>query len=429
MKKIILIIALVLSLISNAQQTFIDGVYNTNYGTINLTVELGIEYPNGGMIYGDYKGIGTITGISSNKAKEIVGSFHNGAAEGKFVFFCPFGKLHFFEGGISSFDGNWGYATDNKYSTNPDYIWKVTSKVAGSDAIKNVTNVWSGKWNTTQGYIILQQVGNKVTGKYHDVGNIDATYNPTTKKLTGTFTNNGNKGYLEYSFEGNSFKGKWGWTTALTGGNWDGTKHVKNNKVIANSSSSNTFNNLTASPASNLKKANDVTYECQLDYLINDPSKDIYGIGWIRFYIKNKNTNELQMIQPYMAKYLDKYGRIFEIPKAKSNDKYVIHLMNAPIRFKFNPNDYGYNSLEEMKGEAYFEFQFEVKEDGILSDEVVGKRSVKVFIENAYKIERKLYSDLSTAAIGKDEVKPGFFRIQGDHNVVDYGVYYSSKKL
>lgn len=237
MKKIILIFALVFSFNSNAQ-SFSDGVYNTNYGTINLTFEQGFEYPNGGIVYGDYKGIGTITGSTANVGKEIVGNFHNGAAEGKFIFFSPSGKQHFFDSGITSFNGNWGYGTDNKYSTNPDYIWKVTSKAGGSDAVKNVTNVWSGKWNTTQGYIILQQVGNKVTGKYHDVGNIDATYNPSTKKLTGTFTNNGKKGYLEYSFEGNSFKGKWGWTTALSGGNWDGTKHVKNNKVIVTSTTS-----------------------------------------------------------------------------------------------------------------------------------------------------------------------------------------------
>lgn len=237
MKKIVLIFAIVFSFNSNAQ-SFSDGVYNTNYGTINLTFEQGFEYPNGGIVYGDYKGIGTITGSTANVGKEIVGNFHNGAAEGKFIFFSPSGKQHFFDSGITSFNGNWGYGTDNKYSTNPDYIWKVTSKAGGSDAVKNVTNVWSGKWNTTQGYIILQQVGNKVTGKYHDVGNIDATYNPATKKLTGTFTNNGKKGYLEYSFEGNSFKGKWGWTTALSGGNWDGTKHVKNNKVIVTSTTS-----------------------------------------------------------------------------------------------------------------------------------------------------------------------------------------------
>lgn len=241
MKKIILIIALALNFISNAQ-SLTEGVFNTTFGTINLTFEQGIEYPNGGMVYGDYKGIGTITGATTNAGKELVGNFHNGAAEGKFIFFSPYGKQHFFDSGITSFTGNWGYSTDNKYSTNPDYIWKVTSKVGGKDAIKNVTNVWSGKWNTTQGYIILQQVGNKVTGKYHDVGTIDATYNPTSKKLTGTFTNNGKKGYLEYSFEGNSFKGKWGWTTALSGGNWDGTKHVKNNKVIETTSTTTNDN-------------------------------------------------------------------------------------------------------------------------------------------------------------------------------------------
>ena len=231
MKKIFLIIALALNFISNAQ-SFTEGVFNTTFGTINLTFEQGIEYPNGGMVYGDYKGIGTITGATTNAGKELVGSFHNGAAEGKFIFFSPYGKQDFFDRGITSFTGNWGYSTDNKYSTNPDYIWKVTSKVGGKDAIKNVTNVWSGKWNTNHGYLILQQVGNKVSGKYKDVGNINATYNSSTQKLTGTFTNGGKTGYIEFNFEGNSFNGKWGWSTAMTEGKWEGTKHLKTNKEV-----------------------------------------------------------------------------------------------------------------------------------------------------------------------------------------------------
>ncbi len=99
MKKIITLLLWAIGTQTFAQ-SFSDGVYSTNFGTINLTFEQGFEYPNGGIVYGDYKGIGTITGSTTNVGKEIVGSFHNGAAEGKFIFFSPTGKQHFFDSGI-----------------------------------------------------------------------------------------------------------------------------------------------------------------------------------------------------------------------------------------------------------------------------------------------------------------------------------------
>jgi hypothetical protein len=249
MKKAILFFLAIIGLQTYAQ-SLSEGVYNTNYGTINLTFEVGFDYPNGGMVYGDYKDNGTITGSTLNNGKEIAGSFHNGAAEGKFIFFSPPGKQHFFDSGISTFNGNWGYGTDNKFSTNPNHIWNSTGKKAGKEAIKNVTNVWSGKWNTTDGNIILQQVGKKVTGTYKGIGTVDATYNPQTKKLVGTFYNNNTKktGHFEFNFEGNSFKGKWGWNTSMTDGIWDGTKNIKNNKELPKSTtqtSSSTSNSGT----------------------------------------------------------------------------------------------------------------------------------------------------------------------------------------
>lgn len=249
MRKIITVLLLFIGL-QNSAQSMSDGVYSTNFGTINLTFEVGNEYPNGGMVYGDYKNNGTITGSTANNGKEIIGTFHNGAAEGKFIFFSPSGKQHFFDNGITSFNGNWGYGTDNKYSNNPDYIWKATSKTAGKEAIKNVINVWSGKWNTTDGNLILQQIGNKVTGTYKGIGTVNATYTPQTRKLKGTFYNNNSKktGHFEFNFEGNSFKGKWGWNTSMTDGIWDGTKNIKNNKELPKSTtqtSSSTSNSGT----------------------------------------------------------------------------------------------------------------------------------------------------------------------------------------
>lgn len=244
MKKAILFFVAIIGLQTYAQ-SLSEGVYNTNFGTINLTFEVGFDYPNGGMVYGDYKDNGTITGSTLNNGKEIAGSFHNGAAEGKFIFFSPSGKQHFFDSGISTFNGNWGYGSDNKFSANPDHIWNSTGKKAGKEAIKNVTNVWSGKWNTTDGNIILQQVGKKVTGTYKGIGTVDATYNPQTKKLVGTFYNNNTKkaGHFEFNFEGNSFKGKWGWTAAMTSGAWNGDKHVKNNKELPKATTQTTSTN------------------------------------------------------------------------------------------------------------------------------------------------------------------------------------------
>lgn len=313
MKKIITLLLWAIGTQTFAQ-SFSDGVYSTNFGTINLTFEQGFEYPNGGIVYGDYKGIGTITGSTTNVGKEIVGSFHNGAAEGKFIFFSPTGKQHFFDSGITSFNGNWGYEIDNKYSTNPDYIWKVTNKTAGKDAIKNVTNVWSGKWNTTQGYIILQQVGNKVTGKYHDVGTIEATYNASTKKLTGTFTNKGQKGHLEFTFEGNSFKGKWGWTTAMTGGNWNGDKHVKNNKVIATTSTSTNVQQGLSSNSNNQNPVQDDFIKIRVravyaegrtsDGITFKGNLDLYG--FVRFELKKLTASSSTLVKSFgdKSKYL-----------------------------------------------------------------------------------------------------------------------------
>jgi hypothetical protein len=427
MKKIILILLVFLSVKVFAQSST-DGIYNTTFGTISLTFETGYEYPNAGIVYGDYKDNGTLTGSTQNNAVELQGNFHNGAAEGKFIFLCPGNKTSFFDQGITSFNGFWGYGTDNKYSDNPNYKWNVLSKISGRETIKNSTNVWSGKWNTTDGNLILQQVGNKVTGTYKGIGTIDAVYSKQTRKLKGKFKNTSTQqtGFFEFIFNGNSFTGKWGWTAAMADGEWNGTKHVKNNKELPKLSS-----NTTAPPANtsttsnqvvtNLKKANDVTYECQLDYLRGGYSQDIYGIGWIRLYIMNKNTGKMDMVKPHLFNYLDKYGRVFEIPKEKAVDNAIKSLMPAPIRFKFNPNDYGYNSLDEMKGEAYFEFIFEVKIDGILSDEIAGKKSVRTYIENANIRRRDLSETILLAA------EPGFFEIEYDDE--DYGIYYSVKKI
>jgi hypothetical protein len=301
MRKISTLLLLFIGL-QNSAQSMSDGVYSTNFGTINLTFEVGNEYPNGGMVYGDYKNNGTITGSTFNNGKEIAGSFHNAAAEGKFIFFAPSGKQHFFDSGITSFNGNWGYGTDNKYSTNPDFIWKATNKTAGKEAIKNVTNVWSGKWNTTDGNLILQQVGNKVTGTYKGIGTVNATYTPQTRKLKGTFYNNNTKktGHFEFNFEGNSFKGKWGWTSAMTDGVWNGTKNVKNNKTIVAAQSTTNTQTTGLTTTTNTATTKEVKYRISLVQATSGlyqstRNPELYGFVSIQVYrVTNGNRQEIK---------------------------------------------------------------------------------------------------------------------------------------
>ncbi|GEM_PF-5332570 len=227
MKKITVILSLLIAGVFYGQSVQPYGTYSTTWGDIRVVSETGFEYPGGGIFYGDFKDKGTIVGYFGNNAKEIEGDFHNEADAGKFFFSASPNFIN----SPSKFYGNWGYQSNNKYSQKASDKWDGTKKNnTFPKDLKN--NVWSGKWNTNFGYLILQQVGNKVSGKYKEVGNINATYNATTQKLSGTFTNEGKTGYLEFNFEGNSFKGKWGWTQAMTGGKWEGTKHLKTNKDV-----------------------------------------------------------------------------------------------------------------------------------------------------------------------------------------------------
>ncbi|UGS22896.1 hypothetical protein [Flavobacterium channae] len=239
MKKILLIIALAFSLISNAQNW--QGTFQTKFGTLKLVEE-------NGMIYGDYANNGTILAyeVIDRYKTTLNGIYFNGNERGKFQLIR------------NSYSGNYedkfiGYygASDNStciadikansknwtFTIEPNWQWTGTKQPSGQPNDLQ-TAVWNGKWNTTFGEINLEQIGKKVKGKYSNLGDIDADFDKVTKKLKGTFTNKGKKGYFEFSFEGNSFKGKWGWNTSMAEGIWDGTKVVKTNKIIATSTTS-----------------------------------------------------------------------------------------------------------------------------------------------------------------------------------------------
>lgn len=235
MKKLQLVIAIAFLFLgfNSYSQSIVDGMYNSTFGKVNMTTEFDKEFPNGSLIYGDYRENGTISGYYADFQKEIKGTFFNGSSEGKYIFLMPFTISA--NQPIKSMNGFWGYTSDNKNSTNANDKWNITEKTGSSINIKNLNNVWSGTWNTTDGNMHLVQVNKNITGRYKGIGTVTAVYNPSTRLLKGTFLNQkiNKTGYIEFYFEGNSFKGKWGWTSAMTEGNWDGTKYTKNNKELS----------------------------------------------------------------------------------------------------------------------------------------------------------------------------------------------------
>jgi hypothetical protein len=282
LKPITLLLFLLIGLQSFAQ-SIVDGIYSSTFGNVSMTTEFDKEFPNGSIIYGDYRENGTMSGFYADFQKEIKGTFFNGSSEGKYIFLLPFTMSA--NKPIDAMNGFWGYTSDNKNSANANDKWNITAKTGTPINIKNATNVWSGTWNTTDGKMHLVQVGKNVTGRYKGLGTITAVYNPSSRLLKGTFLNlnNSKSGNFEFYFEGNSFKGKWGWTAAMTGGNWDGTKEVKTNKELSKraSTTNQTVANTTTqnSPIENQKNTN------------SDPDNSIRSIKQGLRSTTNANSN------------------------------------------------------------------------------------------------------------------------------------------
>lgn len=408
-----------------AQSPTADGIYSSKYGTVNLSTEWSDQFPEGSVVYGDYREDGTITGARSRRAGAVViaGQFFNGSSFGKFVFrpvnrsvaHSSFSEL------LKGLTGYWGYDSDHDYSSDPNDEWKAELKES-MNMIKNKTNVWTGKWNTNDGPMYLWQNGNKVEGKYKGVGTITGIYNYQTNILKGKFTNNatGEHGFLEFFIRGNKFEGKWGWTSEMKELNWDGTKELKNN---SNLGTGDYFTNQVK------KQVKPYNVDFRFDYISEkthaDLEKDVYGIGWCRLVVKDKNTKQEITVQPASKPYIDKNGRVFEIPRDRSvilPDRGAYTLMNDKIRFTLHPEDYGYSSPEEMYSEAWFEVAFEAKVKGFFSDNIVGKQRVKIYLKEA-NIVRAQESDLVNTLSARPISGPGRISImKGDFTFI---IYYS----
>lgn len=379
--KKICIIGVFLLLVSfvNAQ---VSGTYKTTFGTLKLVCE-----KQNKIIYGDYGDKGTLlANLKTDYWGRIiwVGKFTNNNKQGSFEWRFEGEKMYGKWGWGDKLDGGkWNGSLMNK--TLPSTIQKA---------------VWSGEWNTTFGTLKLKQIGNKVTGKYRDLGNIKGTWNGT--KLKGTFTNKGDKGSFEFVFNCNKFTGKWGWGNKLNKGAWSGTKKLKTNDCEAR---------LTAT-----KDTKDVPkelrYRLTLDRIyvisVDDGTEgvfagyELFGIAWCRAYDENG-----KQIKPFDVTYSDRYGRFWEIlpqnyVKADELNSYKI---GKQITFDFpvkNPNE-----IDRLLKKSKIELTVELKDyDTTTSSDILGKERVTVPLNEAIK---KKYSKL---ALPSDDYGKGVIHIK-----------------
>lgn len=322
--KIKIVFLLLLLQISNwAQAQMWQGTYQTQYGPVKLVHENGIYY-------GDYAGGGTVIAFEYYNAGnyELQGLFFNGNARGKFVWRLAGQSLQ-----VQGFRGN--YAYDNSISlqdirskaqyfanefdvANTDFQW--TGKRTSTAQVTDLqTAVWSGKWTTNFADLVLEQVGNQVSGKYGNVGEIKATFDKSGKVLKGTFTNNGRTGYLEFSFTGNGFTGKWGWDQQMTESTaWTGNKLVKSNKPVPVAAAASATRKISVRLAS-------IVAEEIPDYR----NPEIYGFAGVRVYRVTASGRE--EIRPFGNKNANYFDRTENNPFPRdSRYAYRVDLASTP---------------------------------------------------------------------------------------------------
>lgn len=93
---------------------------------------------------------------------------------------------------------------------------------------------WRGSWQTTFGELRLIHDGNRVHGDYANIGRIEGTYDASTGRLVGTFTNGGRTGHLSFVLKGGAFEGTWGWSKSTMTRSWTGTQSSKSTPTLRN---------------------------------------------------------------------------------------------------------------------------------------------------------------------------------------------------
>ena len=376
----------------------VTGTYSTSFGDIKLVEENNI-------IYGDYgsKGtiIGEVTGTLGN-TRTIKGTFYNNSNEGSFEWI--FTQDRFYK---KKFTGKYGWG-----SSLSSGAWNGTEK--NSEQPKDLKfALWSGKWTTTYGDLVLKQNGQEVTGTYRNIGTINAKMKDGNR-LEGTFTNNGSKGTFSFTLKDDSFEGKWGWGNSVGDETWKGNKTLKTG--VAQSSSPS----ISRSSAASAITVTTIRYRVKLLDIevqaVDDGPEGIYagyelfGIAWCRAFDYQENQ-----VNPFDVTYLDRYGRFWEIKPnnyIKTNLKAgVSHPINKQITFDipFPSNVPKSNILRDSK----LVLTVELKDyDSVSSVDILGKETITIPLNEAIK-----YSQGGTPGIGKLNFSHGSGRLTVSYQI------------
>jgi hypothetical protein len=353
MNKTLFLTLCLVALSIQIQAQFWQGTYNTQFGTVTLVEE-------NGLVYGDYGNNGTIVAVTFHDC--LYGVFHNGANKGKFYWQKKGGGNLAESLSLDEVTGHYAYDNDieidviknNSTFFKPDFPNKIDkmkwwAKRTDKQQPTNLKNaLFNGKWKSQYGVLELNQVGNRVKGKYGTVGKIDATYNASTKKLEGSFTNGNQTGYLSLDAKigGNSFSGKWGWTKEMGEADaWTWLKSLKTNAI----QTSNRTNTNDVPPPSNPVNEKKVRVTVAAKQLIS--GGDIYGFWGFKLF-KVTQSGRVQ-VQSFGNKGSDIYNETENSSKLiRSKNYFFPDTPDNRREFLLDKNDVD-NPEIEFEVEAY----------------------------------------------------------------------------
>ncbi|WP_299217103.1 hypothetical protein [uncultured Dokdonia sp.] len=192
-----------LFLFATANATEWGGTYNTNFGEVKLVQK-------GNLIVGTY----------ADKGHVLVHTITGNTVEGIFFNNNKLGDFKWTKNG-SKITGKWAWKGDPLIEN-----WS-------GEAVRTTSfEKYEGIWETTYGNIqFIQNKHNMMAGTYGANGFIYGKYNPTTKILRGTYSNEGNGNFkpFQMKFNGYSFTGKF---EERDWGSWNGSKKSRYAKIV-----------------------------------------------------------------------------------------------------------------------------------------------------------------------------------------------------
>lgn len=184
----------------------VSGVYDTDYG--ELTISQQGQQIRGSYPDGEIKGV--VTGYT------VEGTWKQTYSQGRITFQ--------FRTNLSGFSGVWGTGEDP-----PTSPWNGTRKAGtlkqapiAPSVVETALDI-SGLYDSSYGELSFSQMGNRIEGSY-PTGTIEAVMHG--RIVTGSWIQSGSRGLIRFEFspDGRSFIGYWGYNQDEPTYSWEGTR-------------------------------------------------------------------------------------------------------------------------------------------------------------------------------------------------------------